>query len=548
MRRTVSIALTALAFALLPAAAQAATPFTAGSGEEPSVAVGSDGTGHVAWVTTEENVKVGYCRVSPGAEACNRAELLSFAISADANNAGRATVFAPAPNKVVIVAGCWNCPSGIVDRTYRWISTDNGATFEAPGEVDNGFETNGFGAWLEGPGVPFPGIFVGASNSHVKAQTTAGGEGVQYATGGIFVYGPQVVRVPGTTKLVAATNDLEEVRYGVYNGTFLTVPFINTAADWETDKTLSGAEGDNSDTSLNAGPNGVTLAYEEGQSVQARVGLRRFDPSTNTFGGPTYVQGGDGIDQDGLQEPDSFQDPSGRIHVAWSSLYDGGRLRYVVSDTAGNNFSAAATLARGEGFNEPELAAGGDGRGFATWTPGISGPIRVVPLDPQAESATTTPPVDSTPPAITGFGISDRSLTPGQSARFTFNASEAGLAVLTFEKRFLGIKGKKKGRKACLPRTKKRLAALRRRAGSPAALKALLKKKKCVGYRKVGEIRQKVAPGRNTIEFNGKIAGRPLAPGAYRALLVVTDAAGLVSRTESVSFKVVGKKKKRKRR
>ena len=263
MRRIVSIALTALAFGLVPAAAQAATPFTAGSGEDPSVAVGSDGTGHVVWVTTEENVKVGYCRISPGAEACNRTELLKFAISADANNAGRATVYAPAPNKVVIVAGCWNCPTGVVDRTYRWISTDNGASFGAAELIGEGFETNGFGAWLEGPGVPVPGIFVGASNSHVKAQT-AGGEGVQYATGGIFVYGPEVARVPGTTKLVAVTNDLEVVKYGVYKGGILTVPPINTAANWEVDKLLSGAEGDNSDTSLNTGPNGLTLAYEDG--------------------------------------------------------------------------------------------------------------------------------------------------------------------------------------------------------------------------------------------------------------------------------------------
>ena len=53
--------------------------------------------------------------------------------------------------------------------------------------------------------------------------------------------------------------------------------------------------------------------------------------------------------------------------------------------------------------------------------------------------------------------------------------------------------------------------------------------------------------GRNTIEFDGRIAGRRLSPGQYRALLVVTDSAGLVSRTESVRFKVVGKKRKGKR-
>lgn len=542
MSRIVSVLLLAVACVALPAGAQAATPFTAGSGTEPSVAVGSDGSGHVVWVTTEDNVKVGYCRVSAGAGSCNRTELLNFFTSTDANNAGRATVYTPAPNKVVIVAGCWNCPSEVIDRTYRWVSTNNGESFSPAIETGNGLGTEGFGAWLESPG-----IFVAASNSHVKAET-AGGEGVQYATNGIFVYGPQVVRVPGTDKLVAATNDLEDVKYGVYVGVTLTIGSINSAIGWNIDQTLPGAEGDNSDTSLTAGPNGVTLAYEEGQSSPDRIGVRRFDSGSNTFGAPVYVQGGDSIDANGLQEPDSFQDPSGRVHVAWVSLHDGGRLRYVVSDTAGNNFGVAATLARSESFNEPELAAGADGRGFATWTPGISGPIRVVPLDPQAESSSTSPPADTTPPGVTGFGISDTTLKPGQGAKFTFNSNEAGTAVLTFEKRFLGLKGKRKGRKACLPRTKKRLNALRKRAADAKAFKALLKKKKCFGFKRIGQIRQAVKAGKNTIEFDGRIAGRPLSAGRYRARLVITDAAGNVSRTETVSFTVVGKKKKRPRR
>ena len=55
-----------------------------------------------------------------------------------------------------------------------------------------------------------------------------------------------------------------------------------------------------------------------------------------------------------------------------------------------------------------------------------------------------------------------------------------------------------------------------------------------------------MTPGENTIEFNGRIAGRKLKPGQYRASLVITDAAGQVSRTETVNFKVVGPKKGRK--
>ncbi len=57
-----------------------------------------------------------------------------------------------------------------------------------------------------------------------------------------------------------------------------------------------------------------------------------------------------------------------------------------------------------------------------------------------------------------------------------------------------------------------------------------------------------VTAGRNEIAFSGRVAGRKLSPGTYRAQLTVTDAARNVSRTATVSFKVIGKKAKNKRR
>ena len=77
--------------------------------------------------------------------------------------------------------------------------------------------------------------------------------------------------------------------------------------------------------------------------------------------------------------------------MIWRTLHGGGRLRYRVSDTTGANFTPAANLATQEGFYEPEIAAGGDGRGFAVWTPNTTGNVRVVPLDPQPEPAVAPP-------------------------------------------------------------------------------------------------------------------------------------------------------------
>jgi hypothetical protein len=373
----------AIGFGVTAGSAGAATPFTVGTGQDPSIAVGSDGTGHAVWATPNPT-SVGYCRVSAGAEACNRSELLAFPGGADAQTTGRPVVFTPVANKVVIVAGCWNCGTGgTTDRIYRWISTNNGASFGVAVAIGTDFTTEGAGTWLDAEG-----IFVGASGPHVKAAVSDTFDGVEYATGGTFVFGPQVTRVPGTNKLVAVTNDLDVVKYGVYDSP-LSVPNINNPLNWTVDQPLVAAEGNNSDTSVNSGPQGVYMAYRYFVPNDERLGVRRFDSATNSFGPPTYLEGADAIEDHGVDYPDSFQDPSGRLHLVWRSLYDGGRLRYRVSDASATSFTAAANLARQESFFEPEVAAGADGRGFATWASNTSGGIvRVVPLDPQPEPVT----------------------------------------------------------------------------------------------------------------------------------------------------------------
>ncbi len=161
------------------------------------------------------------------------------------------------------------------------------------------------------------------------------------------------------------------------------------------------------------------------------------------------------------------------------------------------------------------------------------------PSGPPAAGPDVTPP-----PAPSAVTVGSRTLIPGQGTTFGFNSGEAGLAVLTFEKRFAGLKGKRKGKNVCLPKTKKRLGALRKQAGGKQAYAKLLRKKSCQGYQRIGSIRQQARAGRNTIAFNGRVAGRKLAKGNYRAKLTVTDTAGNTSRAETIRFKVVGKKRR----
>lgn len=562
MRRPILFVSTALvALLAMAGAAQAATPFTAGSGTRPDVAVGADGVGHVAWMQSGTSATVAYCRVPAGGTSCDRGHVLDFGV-ASAQSAGRALVFAPAANKVVVVATCWNCPGG-VNRTFLWTSNNNGESFTAQGQIGETttMQSLGAGEWLDDAG-----MFVSASGAKIKATLRLGpghypeGDGLPFITSGLFSYGTQVVRQPATNLLVAASNDLGTVKYAVYTGGVLDHTAINkdvAPINWERDLAFPDPETGSKETALASGPNGVYISYLSGPVGSPQISLRRLDPGTLRFGPPVHVQGTDGIEKGTIDLPDSYQDAAGRLHLVWRSLYNEGRLRYRVSDTSGSNFGPVGTLAKKEQFFDPEVAAGPAGTGFAVWN-STGNTVRVVALEPEAESASGGPGGPGGPggdsPRVTGARIGDSTLRPGEGTTFTFTSSTAGRAVLTIEKQFPGLKvkrrvknkaGKRVTRQVCLPRTRGRLRALQRQAGSPQAYRRLLRRKSCRFFRKIGEIRRQVRPGRNTIRFNGRVAGRPLGPGVYRAKLVVTDSAGQRSRVELLRFRVVAKKKRR---
>jgi hypothetical protein len=354
--------------------------------------------------------------------------------------------------------------------------------------------------------------------------------------------------LPATAHAVYAVSDLDVVRYRVFGdatpGT--SALELSNGANWTPTKLLSLPEGNNDETHLGSGPNGVFLTYRYGQPTENKIGLRKFDPATATFGAASYVEGDDPIENNGIGESHSSQDASGRVHVVWRSLFDGNRLRYRRSDDGGATFSPAANLATRETFLSPNVEAGPSGTGFVAWR-STGSAIRVVPIDPQPEPAAPGGGgpgpggggPDTTPPSAGSFSVADPTLLPGQRTSFSFNSSEAGLAVLTVQKQVPGLKMRIRGRLRCVPQTRKRLRALRKIAGSDAAFRRLLRRRRCTAYKRIGSIRQTVSPGRNTINFNGRIAGRRLRPGRYRAMLRITDSAGNVSRVERIRFRVL---------
>jgi Domain of unknown function (DUF4394) len=72
-----------------------------------------------------------------------------------------------------------------------------------------------------------------------------------------------------------------------------------------------------------------------------------------------------------------------------------------------------------------------------------------------------------------------------------------------------------------------------------AATPARRKRAKCTRYITVGSISVSGKVGRNSVKFSGRLKGRALASGAYRASLTARDAIGQRSRVRTVSFRVV---------
>jgi hypothetical protein len=559
MTRSIAVVLATATAAVLAHAAPAlgATPFSAGIGTGHDLAVGSDGTGHVVWIRddgTEDEVP--YCRVPAGGAACDgESTILEFPDTSASNpdSFGTAHVFAPAPNKVVVVASCTQCGTGgLPDRTYRWTSTDNGVTFPAVQELGNDLMVGGQTGHMTSGGVDVVlgvegGLFMGMDFPIIEnADFSLGG-------GAGFVFNPAVVPGPDPSTVIHAIDDLHAVKYAVFTDPAtagITPAELNNPSNWVS-KLLSAPEGENSETHLSSGGNGVLLSYRYFVPNDNRIALRRFDAAADTFGAPLYVEGTNSIDNNSADMPHHSQDGSGRIHVVWRSLHGGGRLRYTRSDDGGVSFSQVANLATSESFQDPIVEASPAGIGFAVWRGSGTSPIRVVPIDPQfeADPAAGGPGgggpggagpggSDTTDPTVGGFSAGSSTLTSGAGTTFTFTSSEAGRAVLSFHKRVKGLKVRQRGRRRCLPQTRARLRRLRRSAGSRAAYRRLLRQRRCKAWKKVGQIRRDVLAGRNEIVWNGRVAGRRLSPGLYQARLRITDGAGNVSSTETLRFRV----------
>ncbi len=134
------------------------------------------------------------------------------------------------------------------------------------------------------------------------------------------------------------------------------------------------------------------------------------------------------------------------------------------------------------------------------------------------------PSSDISAPTISGFKLAPKRFKPAPKGRssFRFRLSEPAGVKIKIER---ARPGRKVGKRCKKPTPK------------------LAKRPRCKRFTGVGERNfQSRSAGANKIAFNGKLSGRVLRPGSYRATIKATDAAGNRSAPRRASFTVLAAK------
>jgi hypothetical protein len=145
------------------------------------------------------------------------------------------------------------------------------------------------------------------------------------------------------------------------------------------------------------------------------------------------------------------------------------------------------------------------------------------------------------PPAVTQFGVTNKVFAPvggkggakgsavvsarkkvKRGTRFVYMLSEEAKVTITIERK---LKGRRIGRGA--------------KARCVKATSANRKAPRCVRFVKVTSLGAQGKPGKQSLFFSGRVHGKALKPGPYRATIVAKDAGGQTSSPRQVRFRIV---------
>jgi hypothetical protein len=135
-------------------------------------------------------------------------------------------------------------------------------------------------------------------------------------------------------------------------------------------------------------------------------------------------------------------------------------------------------------------------------------------------------------PSISGVSMTNRVFAPEgtQAAKrkpkrgttFRYTLSEAALVTITIERQLPGRRVRVRGKARCVKPTRRNTHA-----------------RKCKRYRRAGKLSEQEQAGSQSMHFSGRLRGRPLRPGRYRARIVAVDSLGARSSEPRLAFRVV---------
>ena len=358
---------------LFPISAQAATASAiASTADSPGpVVVDSSGNGYVAWLDQPTGGKadpVMFCKVPAGATTCAKKIKLSLPSGETSSEYGTVQPFPVlgGVSGMVYVVG----PRYVQGDSVIWTSSNGGKTFSTGQEIPVGSYADLTSAddVLRDPGSPHDQDYFDVASHN---------PGLGYAfTSFVFTTSPVPGAVVGSTLGISGAGPVEAFWT---DATPSTVNYFWAASTGSVRQ--SGWNGPTKvSVGLNArlagGPNGLFLLSEDGNPASAskslKLDVRKWSPSTATFGAPTLV--GKVSNDFASTNQGGFTEDSadGALYVAWPVAAKGGSVMHLwTSSNDDTKFSAPVTVASIKGaYTGPARLAVINGSGFLTFEDG----------------------------------------------------------------------------------------------------------------------------------------------------------------------------------
>jgi hypothetical protein len=223
--------------------------------------------------------------------------------------------------------------------------------------------------------------------------------------------------------------------------------------------------------------------------------------------------------------------PTAAITFAPHRVAGGQTVRYDASGSADPEGLGLRYTWDLDGNGDFEHSTGGVPRATAKFKQSTTMTPRVRVLDPHSGDAVAAASralvVDTIRPVIGSFRASSRTIATSarasaaarrKSVRFRFRLSESARVRIGIER---ALAGRRKGGRCVAPGKARRAA------------------KRCTRWRRVTTLRRQGRSGPNSVRFSGKVRGRSLRVGRYRALATAKDVVGNSSRPRKAAFSAV---------